>query len=129
MDRVQRRQILLAAGALLAAPLAAEAQQAAKVPRLGYLATSRGSSPHLYEAFLQGLRELGYAEGRNVVMEYREVEELERLPALATELVALKVDVIVGREHTPGPGRQATWSAYLEAAPPTSRFAVSDCSY
>ena len=96
MDRVQRRDFLIAAGALLAAPLAADAQQAAKVPRIGYLATSRGPSPHLQEAFLQGLRDHGYADGRNVVIEYRHAEgKLERLPALAAELVALKVDVIV----------------------------------
>jgi len=96
MDRVQRRDFLIAAGALLAAPLAAEAQQGAKVPRIGYLATSLGPSPHLREAFLQGLRDLGYAEGRNVVIEYRDPEgKLERLPALAAELAALKVDVIV----------------------------------
>ena len=95
MSRVQRRDFLIAAGALVAAPLA-EAQQAAKVPRIGYLATSRGPSPHLYEAFLQGLRDLGYVEGRNVVIEYRDAEgKLDRLPALAAELVALKVDVIV----------------------------------
>jgi putative ABC transport system substrate-binding protein len=51
---------------------------------------------HLQEAFLQGLRDLGYTEGRNVVIEYRDAEgKLERLPALAAELVALKVDVIV----------------------------------
>ena len=96
MDRVQRRDFLIAAGAFLAAPLAAEAQQAAKVPRIGYLATSRGPSPHLYEALLQGLRDLGYAEGRNIVIDYRDAEgKLERLPALAAELVALEVDVIV----------------------------------
>ena len=96
MDRIQRRDFLIAAGALLAAPLAAEAQQAARVPRIGYLATSRGPSPHLQEAFVQGLRDLGYAEGLNVVIEYRDAEgKLERLPALAAELVALKVDVIV----------------------------------
>ena len=54
------------------------------------------ANPHLREAFLQGLRDLGYVEGRNVVIEYRYAEgKLERLPALAAELVALKVDVIV----------------------------------
>ena len=84
------------AGGLLAAPLAAEAQQAAKIPRIGYLATSLAGSPHVTEAFLQGLRDLGYVEGRNVVIEYRDAEgKFERLPALAAELVALKVDVIV----------------------------------
>ena len=81
---------------LLAAPLAAEAQQAAKVARIGYLSPNLAASPHLREAFRQGLRDLGYVEGRNVVIEYRDAEgKLERLPALAAELVALKVDVIV----------------------------------
>jgi len=85
------------AGGLLAAPFAAEAQQAAKVARIGYLATNRAASPHqLNEAFRQGLRDLGYVEGRNVVIEYRDAEgKSERLPALAAELGALKVDVIV----------------------------------
>ena len=84
------------AGGFLAAPLAAEAQQAAKVPRIGYLALSPARNPHLREAFLQGLRDLGYVEGRNVVIEYRDAGgKPERLPALAAELVALKVDVIV----------------------------------
>jgi putative tryptophan/tyrosine transport system substrate-binding protein len=84
------------AGGLLVAPLATEAQQAAKVPRIGYLALNPGVNPHLREAFRQGLRDLGYVEGRNVVTEYRDAEgKAERLPALAAELVALKVDVIV----------------------------------
>ena len=77
-------------------PVAAEAQQAAKIARIGYLARNLAASPHLHEAFRQGLRDLGYVEGRNVVIEYRDAEgKLERLPALAAELVALKVDVIV----------------------------------
>ena len=77
-------------------PVAASAQQAAKIARIGYLATNLAAGPHLREAFLQGLRDLGYVEGRNVVIEYRDAEgKLERLPALAAELVALKVDVIV----------------------------------
>ena len=81
---------------LLAAPLAADAQQAAKNTRIGYLAINLAANPHLHEAFRQGLRDLGYVEGRNVVIEYRDAEgKVERLPALAAELVALKVDVIV----------------------------------
>ncbi len=84
------------AGALLTAPLAAEAQQAAKVARIGWLAANLALSPHLREAFRQGLRDLGYVEGRNLVIEYRDAEgKLERLPALAAELVALKVDVTI----------------------------------
>jgi putative ABC transport system substrate-binding protein len=84
------------AGGLLAIPLAAEAQQAAKIVRIGFLSTNLAASPHLPEAFRQGLRDLGYVEGRNVVIEIRDAEgKVDRLPALAAELVALKVDVIV----------------------------------
>ena len=76
-------------------PSAADAQQAAKIARLGYLASNLGNQGPL-EAFRQGLRDLGYVEGRNLVIEYRDAQgKLEPLPALAAELVALKVDVIV----------------------------------
>jgi len=69
------------AGGLLAAPLAAEAQQAAKVARIGFLTGNLAASPHVVEAFLRGLRNLGYVEGRNVVIEYRDAEgKFERLP-------------------------------------------------
>ncbi len=98
IDPVMERRTFMAmlTCGIVAAPLAAEAQQAAKVPRIGYLAGSLAAAPHVPEAFLQGLRDLGYVEGRNVVIEYRSAEgKLERLPALAAELVALKVDVIV----------------------------------
>jgi putative ABC transport system substrate-binding protein len=87
---------LVVAVSILAAPLAAEAQQAAKIARLGYLSLNLSGNPHTSKAFLQGLRDLGYIEGRNVVIEYRDAEgKLDRLPALAAELVALKVDVIL----------------------------------
>src|SRR6266446_7084594 len=93
---MDRRDTVLALLALGAAPLAAEAQQAAKVARIGYLTNSLGVNPHLPEAFRQGLRDLGYVEGRNLVIESRDAEgNADRLPALAAELVALKVDVIV----------------------------------
>jgi putative ABC transport system substrate-binding protein len=94
---MNRRAFLTAlSGGLLAAPLAAEAQPATKVPRIGFLALNPAANPHLREAFRQGLRDLGYIEGRNVVIEYRDAEgKAERLPALAAELVAFKVDVIV----------------------------------
>jgi putative tryptophan/tyrosine transport system substrate-binding protein len=82
---------------LLTASFTADAQPAAKIDRIGYLSPSRvGATPHLREAFRQGLRDLGYIEGHNLVIEYRYAEgKPERLPALAAELVALKVDVIV----------------------------------
>src|SRR5438034_4505121 len=93
---MDRRDTVLALLALGAAPFAAEAQQAAKIARIGYLTSSLGANPRLPEAFRQGLRDLGYVEGRNLVIEYRDAEgKVERTPALAAELVALKVDVIV----------------------------------
>ena len=83
-------------GGLLAAPLAAGAQQATRVARIGYLGTNRAANPHLHEALRQGLRDLGYEEGRNLLIEYRDAEgKIDRLPALAAELVALKLDIIV----------------------------------
>jgi putative ABC transport system substrate-binding protein len=94
---MDRRTFLSGVGlGLLAAPLAAEAQQAAKIARIGYLATNLAANARLHEAFRQGLRDLGYVEGRNLVIEYRDAEgKPERFPAHAAELVALKVDVIV----------------------------------
>ena len=95
MQRVQRRNFLIAAGTLVATPFAA-AQQPAKIARIGYLSPNLGDSPRFHEAFVQGLRELDYVEGRNVLIEYRDAAgKTERLPALAAELVARKVDVIV----------------------------------
>jgi putative ABC transport system substrate-binding protein len=74
-----------------------DAQQATKVPRVGYIGGSSGSSSSAsMKAFRQGLRDLGYVEGKNIVIEYRHAEEkLDRLPGLASELVGLKVDAIV----------------------------------
>jgi putative ABC transport system substrate-binding protein len=96
---VCRRHVAILLGALiLAAPVTSFSQQPAKVPRIGYLqpaAPQNNSSPFL-EDFRQGLRDLGYIEGKNVQLEVRWGEgRLERLPALAAELVRLKVDVIV----------------------------------
>src|SRR6266581_869981 len=66
---------------LLAGPLAAEAQQAAKVARIGYLSPNLAADPIVQEAFGQGLRDLGYVEGRNLVIEYRDAGgKPERLP-------------------------------------------------
>src|SRR5204863_9910899 len=82
---------------LLVAPLAAEAQQATSVHRIGRLSSGSPSEPNLpLEAFRQGLRELGYVEGRNMLIESRYAEGQEdRFPALAAELLRLKVDVLV----------------------------------
>jgi len=100
---VDRRAFIAAVtGGLLAAPLVAEAQPAGKIARIGYLATNlRGSPQASHEAFVEELRGLGYVEGRNVVIEYRDAEgKDERLAALAAELVALNVDVIVAAAGT-----------------------------
>ena len=97
-----RREILLATGALLAAPLAVEAQQAAQIPRIGFLASSSAESGKgRLTAFRQGLRELGYLEGQNIIIEQRYAAgKFEELPNLAAELVRRKVDVLV-TEGTP----------------------------
>ena len=92
-----RRLICAISLAMLLAPLGAAAQQPGKVPRIGYFsAGSPSSAPHLLEAFRKGLRELGWVEGQNIVVDYRFAEgRFDRLPDLASELVRLKVDIIV----------------------------------
>jgi putative ABC transport system substrate-binding protein len=82
---------------LVAAPFAAQAQQARKVPRIGFLSlTSASDRPLLLDAFRQGLRELGWVEGAKFVIDYRYADDrIDRLAEMATELVRLKVDVIV----------------------------------
>jgi len=83
---------------LLAVAVLAEAQPQAKIPRIGYVSgTGDSSNPGPYvEALRQGLRDLGYVEGKNIVIEYRGAEgKSERMPSLVTELVELKVDVLV----------------------------------
>jgi putative tryptophan/tyrosine transport system substrate-binding protein len=110
---MDRRAFLGLAGTLLAAPLAAEAQQAGKVFRVGILGTYPPTTPeftHLWEAFAQGLRERGYIEGQNLVVERRFMEgQAERLPELAAELVRLNVSVIVaGGQPPPVAAKRAT---------------------
>src|SRR6266550_988455 len=79
-------------------------QQPTKIPRIGYLTgVSPSTNSARHETFRQGLRELGYVEGKNIVIEWRSAEgKFDRLPALAAELVHLKVDIIVtgGRSAT-----------------------------
>src|SRR5262245_2933225 len=99
------RGVTLGAGlalGLLAAPLAAEAQQTGKVPRIGFLSlTSPSDRPPLLDAFRQRLRELGWVEGQSIVVDYRYAEgRVDRLPDLAAELVRLKVDLIVASAGT-----------------------------
>jgi len=94
---ITRRGFLGGSVALLAAPLAAEGQQAGKVYRIGVILTSApNESGHLIKALEEGMRELGYVDERNIVFERRFAEgRQERLPLLAAELVRLKVDVLV----------------------------------
>ena len=94
---MDRRAFVAGSLALLAAPLAVEAQQAGTVPRIGFLETgSLSARAPLWEAFRQAMRELGYVESRTVVFEARGADgKPERLPALAAELVRSRVDVIV----------------------------------
>ena len=109
---ITRRRFLTAVtGGLLVAPLAADAQQAGKVSRIGFLGVRSPSdtAPQL-DPFRQGLRDLGWVEGQNIVIEYRWAHgRLDRLPDLAMELVHLEVDVIV-THSTPGvlAAKQAT---------------------
>jgi putative ABC transport system substrate-binding protein len=89
--------VLVSIVAFVSAPFAADAQQAGKVYRIGFLGNSTAAlEANLVGPFREGLRDLGYVEGRNIVIEYRWAEgKYERFPELIAELVALKVDVIV----------------------------------
>jgi putative ABC transport system substrate-binding protein len=88
--------VFITALAILAVPLAAHAQQASKVYRIGFLGDSPAAFSEPTEAFRQGLRDLGYVEGRNITIEYRWAEgKPERMRELAEELVRLKVGVII----------------------------------
>jgi len=106
----RRTFISVIAGGLLAGPFVAEAQQAGRVYRVGLLGLASGSDFPVLAALRQGLRDLGYEEGKNLVIEYRTAEgKYDRLPGLAVELVRLKVDVLVAY-GTPGAlaAKQAT---------------------
>jgi len=108
---VKRRHFITLLGGAAAWPLAARAQKATKVPRIGYLGYSSPSLERdLVGVFQQGLRNIGYVDGQNIAIEYRSAEgNLERLQALAAELVELNVDIIVTLA-TPGAlaAKQAT---------------------
>jgi putative tryptophan/tyrosine transport system substrate-binding protein len=87
---------MLIAGAATSAPLSIAAQSPSRVARVGFLGTSPSASRHIFEAFRQGLRDLGYVEGRTVALETRWAESgIDRIPALVAELVRLEVDVLV----------------------------------
>jgi putative tryptophan/tyrosine transport system substrate-binding protein len=93
---MNRRAFVTSLGALLAAPLAARAQQAGKVARMGFLSLLSASNPFPPRGpFLQGLRDLGWIEGKNITIEWRFADGVaEKLPALADQLVQQRVDVI-----------------------------------
>ena len=129
---MDRRVFIVTAASFLAVPLVGEVQQAATVPRIGYLSVNLAASPpNLHEAFRQGLRDLGYVEGRDIVIEFRDAGgKAERLPALAAELVALKVDLIVAPPTLAAlAAKQATRTLpivfYGSADPVTSRLVSS----
>ena len=95
---MRRREFITLLGGATVWPLAARAQQVGKVPRIGYLSPGSASPGPLnyYDEFQRGLHELGYVEGRNIVIEYRFADgKFDRLAGLAAELVQLNVDVIV----------------------------------
>lgn len=93
---MNRRETLAACVPLGGGSFAAWAQAAARIARIGFLSLYQGGDRRSRASFVQGLRELGYHEGRNVIIEWRDAEgQIERLAGLAAELVALKVDVIV----------------------------------
>jgi ABC-type uncharacterized transport system substrate-binding protein len=103
---MQRRQFMAVLSLALASPLAARAQRLKKIALIGFLATGSREAPETrvsLDAFRQGLRELGYAEGENIAIEVRAADsKVGRFPALANELVDLKVDVIVALNSLSG---------------------------
>lgn len=130
---ITRRQLLVAIGAAALSPAAFPQEQ--KVARIGFLGLRARSTParpdEFYEAFLKGMRDLGYVEGRNLSIEWRFAEgRYERLPELARDLVRMNVEVIVAH-GTPGTeaARQATRTIPIVtpavADPVKSRFAAS----
>ena len=102
-DMKKKITVFILCAMLFALCVSAEAQQPKKIPQIGVLyAGLPGVSAPQVDGFRQGLRDLGYAEGKNITIEYRfAAGKLERLPDLAAELVRLKVDVIVAAGGTP----------------------------
>jgi putative ABC transport system substrate-binding protein len=103
---MQRRDFVMALGLAAVWPLPVQAQQPKKVPRIGFIVTVSPEEARL-SAFLQGLRELGYVDGQNIAVEVRAANsKIERFPTLASELVDLKVDVIVAGSSLAGRAAQ-----------------------
>src|SRR6516162_1859451 len=112
MSSMKRRGVLSVVGvaAIVAwMPLAADAQQPTKLPRIGWLGNLAATAP-VYDGFRQGLRELGYVEGKNIIIEARWVEgQLDRLPEFARELARLNVDLmLVGGDQGLRAAKEAT---------------------
>jgi putative ABC transport system substrate-binding protein len=128
---MRRREFIGLVGGVAALPLAARAQQpAGRVYRVGYLSFgSRGQQLHLIKAFEEGLRNLGYRVGENIIIEYRFADgATERLPALAADLVRLGVDVIVTGNISTGTVMKATATipiVTLNSADPVSAGLVA----
>jgi len=134
---MNRRAFVTGLGAVLAAPLGVDGQQAGQTPRVGYISPGSSSDAvrlRRFEAFRQGLRELGYVDGQNIVLEPRWAEgQYERYPALAADLVRLKTAVIV---TVGGAATQATQQATktipivmsVVLDPVRSRLVASPCA-
>jgi len=107
---MKRREFITLLGGAAAWPLAARGQQRAKVARIGYLGLGPASAwSSRVEALRAGLRDLGFIEGRNIVIEFRWADTVDELPTLAAELVRMHVDVIFASSSTlVEPARQAT---------------------
>src|SRR5262245_35956655 len=134
LDQIRRREFVTLLGGAVAWPLAARAQQAERMRRVGVLLTSAADDPESLArvgAFLQGLQELGWTDGRNVRLEYRWGSgDGERIRKFATELVALTPDVILVTGNSGlGPLQQATRTlpiVFVNAADPVGGgFAMS----
>jgi putative ABC transport system substrate-binding protein len=100
---MRRRDFIAMLGGMTVPPLVARAQQLGNVPRIGFLSTFPFDSPEarrIVDAFRRGLREHGYVESRNILIEYRETGDHDRRVGLARELVGLKVDAIVAVSTT-----------------------------
>ena len=111
MENLKRLELTVVTFVFVVAVAAAEAQQPTKVHRIGYVTgASLSANSGRHDAFRQGLRDLGYVEGKNIVIDWRSAEEkLDRLPSLAADLVRLKVDIIVtGGSSSTRAAKQAT---------------------
>ena len=107
---MRRREFITLLGAMVAWPLLLRAQQSANVPRIGFLVFGPVSAyAGRVEALRAGLRQLGYVEGKNIVIEFRWAEMVDQLPELAAELVRMNADIIFAMSSTEvEPTRQAT---------------------